>query len=49
MFYQDLFDLRLGNALNLAQQFMRYLANPIPAPQFICQVRQKAGSHLGIG
>jgi len=49
MFRQDLFDLCLGNVLNLAKQFMRHLTNPIPAPQLICQVRQKAGSHLGIG
>ena len=48
MFCQHLFELRLGNALNLAQQFMRYLTNPKPAPQLICQVRHQTGSHLGI-
>jgi hypothetical protein len=49
MFCQDLFDLRLGNALYLAKQFMRHVTYPVSAPQLICQVRQQAGSHLSIG
>lgn len=49
MSLQTLFQLCLGSALNLAQQFMRDLLHPKSRTQQFLQMLQQTGGHLGIG
>ena len=49
MALQALVQLAFRNLLNLAQEFMRNLANLVAITQFVFQMGHKAGGHFRVG